>query len=274
MPELPEVEVSRRGLLPHLPGKVLRAVRLPTLSLRHPLPAGLAEAITGRRLLGIERRAKYLLFDFESASGGGWLLVHLGMTGSVRVLSPSQPPGKHDHADFDFDDVRLRYCDPRRFGAIGWQPGPEVTAHPWLAHLGVEPLGEVFDGDWLYAQIRSRSAPIKQVLMDGNWLVGVGNIYASESLFRAGISPKTAANRLSRERCRKLAESVRETLAAAIEAGGSTIRDFIHTEGMGYFQLQYGVYGRAGEACRCCGGGIRQIRQGGRSTFYCPNCQK
>jgi formamidopyrimidine-DNA glycosylase len=142
-----------------------------------------------------------------------------------------------------------------------------------LAHLGIEPLGETFDGDWLYAQVRSRSAPIKQVLMDGHWLVGVGNIYASESLFRAGISPKTAANRLSRERCRRLAEAVRETLAAAIEAGGSTIRDFIHTEGMGYFQLQCGVYGRGGEACQRCGGTVRQIRQGGRSTFYCPGCQ-
>jgi formamidopyrimidine-DNA glycosylase len=281
MPELPEVEVSRRGLVPHLPGCRVSAVRLSGLPLRQPLPQGLAEQLCGRTLRSIGRRSKYLLFDFDSESGGGWLIVHLGMTGSLRLLPLTQPVGKHDHADIDFvaadgRGIRLRYCDPRRFGLLGWHQGGAVENSPLLAGLGIEPLGEapLFDGDWLYRHTRGRSAPIKQVLMDGGLVVGVGNIYAAESLFAAGISPKTAASRLGLVRCRRLAEAVKTTLSAAIEAGGSTIRDFIHTEGMGYFQLQAGVYGRAGEVCRRCGGTICQIRQGGRSTFYCPGCQK
>lgn len=278
MPELPEVEVSRRGLLPHLPGRRLQAVRLPTLKLRHALPPELTEHVDekliGRTLTRIERRAKYLLFDFDSASGhGGWLIVHLGMTGSLRLLPLDRPAGRHDHADFDFPEFRLRYTDPRRFGALAWHDGPDVDKHPLLAKLGLEPLGEAFDGAWLYQATRRRATPIKQLLMDGALVVGVGNIYASESLFRAGISPLTPAKGLGKERCARLVAAVKETLAAAIEAGGSTIRDFMHTEGSGYFQLQCAVYGRAGEPCRRCGGTVRQLRQGGRSTFYCPGCQ-
>ena len=274
MPELPEVEVSRRGLLPHLPGLPLLAARMPVLKLRHPLPHALSEqleqTLIGRTLLRIERRAKYLLFDF----GHGWLIIHLGMTGSLCLLPLDRPVGKHDHADFDFAGIRLRYSDPRRFGALAWHAGPDVENHPLLARLGLEPLGEQFDGAWLYQASRKRRTPIKQFLMDGNLLVGVGNIYASESLFHAAISPLTPAGELTLPRCLLLVEAVRNTLAAAIEAGGSTIRDFIHTEGKGYFQLQCTVYGRKGEPCRRCGGSIVQIRQGGRSTFYCPDCQR
>lgn len=282
MPELPEVEVSRRGLLPHLPGRRLLAARLPVLKLRHALPPSLTEHVDekliGRTLQGIERRAKYLLFDFESDQPrGGWLIVHLGMTGSLCLLPLDRPAGRHDHADFDFagsPGIRLRYADPRRFGALAWHDGPDVAAHPLLGKLGIEPLEDEFDGAWLYRVTRGRAVPIKQLLMDGSLLVGVGNIYASESLFRAGISPLQPAGKLGAVRCERLATAVRETLTAAIAAGGSTIRDFIHTEGAGYFQLQYGVYGRAGESCRRCGGTVRQLRQGGRSTFYCPGCQR
>ncbi len=279
MPELPEVEVSRRGLLPHLPGRRLLAARLPVLKLRHSLPPALTEHVDekliGRTLRRIERRAKYLLFDFASDEpNGGWLIIHLGMTGSLCLLPLDQPVGKHDHADFDFENFRLRYADPRRFGALAWHDGPDVATHPLLSRLGIEPLEDGFDGQWLYRVSRGRAVPIKQLLMDGALLVGVGNIYASESLFRAGISPLVPAGKLGLARCERLATAVRETLMAAIAAGGSTIRDFIHTEGAGYFQLQYGVYGRAGEACRRCGGTVHQLRQGGRSTFYCPGCQR
>lgn len=274
MPELPEVEVCRRGLQPDLEGRriVTAKVRFPRL--REAIPEGLAERLAGRRINAIQRRGKYLLFDCRGEPGGGWLIVHLGMSGNLRFVAPSEPPGKHDHFDLQADGALLRFADPRRFGVITWQDGDDPLRHPLLAVLGIEPLGEAFDGDWLYAVTRKRSGPIKPVLMDGHLLVGVGNIYASESLFRAGISPLRAANRIGRERCDALALHIRQTLSDAIAAGGSSIRDYVHSDGgAGCFQVECAVYDRAGQPCRRCSGTVRQIRQAGRSTFYCPSCQ-
>lgn len=275
MPELPEVEVCRRGLLPEIEGALIRraAVRAPRL--RHELPAGLAEILAGRRIAGISRRGKYLLFDCRGGDGGdGWLILHLGMSGNLRFVPPGLPPGRHDHFDLDLGTTVLRFSDPRRFGALTWHAGADPERHPLLAALGVEPLAPEFSADWLYAATRRRSAPIKTVLMDAHTVVGIGNIYASESLFRAGISPLRAARRIGRERCRLLVEAVRETLADAIAAGGSSIRDYVHSDGgAGCFQLECNVYDRAGQSCRRCGGEVRQVRQAGRSTYYCPGCQ-
>ncbi len=274
MPELPEVEVTRRGIAPEISGKPLRAVVLRAPSLRYPLPADLAEPAVGRRLESVMRRGKYLLLDF----GNGYVLIHLGMSGSLRIVAPELPPRKHDHVDLVFGEgaraVALRLHDPRRFGAVMWIEG-DPAQHPLIRTLGIEPLSPDFTPQWLYASTRGLSAAIKPTLMDSHRIVGVGNIYASESLFRAGIDPRTAAGRISLKRCERLVPAIRATLAEAIEAGGSSLRDFIHSDGSsGYFQLRANVYGRAGEPCRVCGGEIRQLRQGQRTTFYCPVCQK
>lgn len=275
MPELPEVEVSRLGLVPYLPGQVLQQVSLRAPRLRHDLSPALTQRPVGRRLLGILRRGKYLLFDFESAGGGGWMILHLGMSGSLRLVPPGTAPGKHDHVDLEFPGRTLRYRDPRRFGTLLWVDGPEVLHHPLLAPLGIEPLAPEFDGAWLYRASRGRQTAIKQFLMDAHRIVGVGNIYAAESLFRARISPLVAAGRLGRPRCDRLAATVREVLAEAIAAGGSSVRDYVHSDGgAGSFQLQVAVYDREGEPCQACGGPIRRIVQGGRSTFHCPRCQR
>jgi len=270
MPELPEVEVSRQGLLPFLPGKLVRGATLRTPRLRHDIPAELPQLLSGRRLLGIERRGKYLVFDF----GGGWLLLHLGMSGSLRLVAPGTPAQRHDHFDLEFADTVMRLRDPRRFGTLLWTetaPGQ----HPLLAVLGIEPLSPEFDGDWLHTALRRRSAPVKPVLMDSHLLVGVGNIYASESLFRAGISPLRAANRIGRERCIRLSDAIRGTLSDSIAAGGSSVRDYVHSDGgAGCFQLSCAVYDRAGEPCTVCGNPIRSGRQAGRSTYWCPRCQR
>lgn len=273
MPELPEVEVSRRGLLLHLPGRRIAGAVL-RRPLRHAAPAGLGERLAGLSLRRIERRGKYLLFDCDADRGGGWLIVHLGMSGSLRLVEPGEAAGKHDHFDLVFADRVLRLRDPRRFGAVVWHEGPDVATHALLVRLGIEPLSDAFDGDWLYAATRRRGAPIKQVLMDAGTIVGVGNIYASESLFRAGISPLRAARRIGRDRCDRLATAIRETLTAAIAAGGSSVRDYVHSDGSsGWFQLDCAVYGRAGEPCRVCATPIKTVRQGGRATYYCPHCQ-
>ncbi|HEX5803375.1 MAG TPA: bifunctional DNA-formamidopyrimidine glycosylase/DNA-(apurinic or apyrimidinic site) lyase [Azospira sp.] len=270
MPELPEVEVSRRGLLPFLPGKTVggAVVRVPRL--RHEIPPELPRLLSGRTLRDIARRGKYLIFDF----GDGWLILHLGMSGSLRLVAPGTPPQKHDHFDLEFAHTVMRLRDPRRFGTLLWTEEPPEQ-HPALAVLGLEPLSPAFDGRWLHAALRSRAAPVKPVLMDGHLLVGVGNIYASESLFRAGISPLRAARRIAAERCDRLAAAVRETLEASIAAGGSSVRDYVHSDGgAGCFQLSCAVYDRAGEACTSCGTPIRSVRQAGRSTYWCPRCQR
>lgn len=273
MPELPEVETTRRGLAPHVLDQTIRAVTVRNPALRWPVPAQLAKILPGGRIQRIERRAKYLLLRIEGKKPG-WLILHLGMSGSLRIVSASEPPGAHDHFDLALNNGRaMRLRDPRRFGAVLWTEN-DVLAHPLLAQLGPEPLSDAFSGEYLYAETRSRSAAIKLALMDAHLVVGVGNIYASEALFEAGINPKLPARRLGRERLARLAETVKDTLARAIQAGGSTLRDFVGATGEpGYFQQQYFVYGRTGEPCRRCGQPVRQIRQGQRSTFYCPRCQ-
>ncbi|SNS20651.1 DNA-(apurinic or apyrimidinic site) lyase [Noviherbaspirillum humi] len=273
MPELPEVEVTRRGVAPHLEGRTVRAVVLRHAGLRWPFPPDLPQLLEGRAIRGTGRRGKYLLIRFDH----GTLIVHLGMSGHLRVLPLQTPAGKHDHVDIVLEDQVLRMTDPRRFGAVLWhdRDDGEIDSHMLLRGLGIEPLEGQFSGEHLHRLTRNRSAPIKQVLLAGNIVVGVGNIYASESLFKAGINPKTPARRISLARYQKLAEAIRETLHAAIEKGGSTLRDFIGVDGnSGYFQQSYFVYDRTGEPCRICNAQIRQIRQGQRSTFYCANCQK
>ena len=275
MPELPEVEVSRLGLLPFVVGQPIVAAVFRVPKLRHAILPELAERLVGLRVEAIVRRGKYLLFDCQSAHGGGWLIVHLGMSGSLRLVAPGTPPQKHDHVDLVFEHTCLRFRDPRRFGALLWHEGAGVEQHPLLAVLGIEPLSGEFDGDWLYARTRKRVTPIKPLLMDSHWVVGVGNIYASESLFRAGISPLRAAKRIGRASCKRLAAAIRATLEASIEAGGSSVRDYVHSDGgAGSFQLSCAVYGRQGQPCLSCGRPVVQVRQGGRASFYCPHCQR
>jgi formamidopyrimidine-DNA glycosylase len=281
MPELPEVEVTRLGIAPHLEGRIVSTVVLRRDGLRWPFPPGLAECLSGRTIRAIGRRGKYLLLQFDH----GTLLIHLGMSGHLRILPVATPAQKHDHFDLvlaspeqDPAGARLmRLTDPRRFGAVLWH-GSEAGAvdqHILLRGLGVEPLEPGFSAQLMHRESRKRSAPIKQVLLAGDIVVGVGNIYASESLFRAGINPAMPANRIGLVRYEKLVQAIRAILAAAIAQGGSTLRDFIGADGQsGYFQQSYFVYDRAGQACRVCGAAIRQIRQGQRSTFYCANCQK
>lgn len=273
MPELPEVEVTRRGVAPHVEGSAVTGVVLRRQGLRWPFPPNLASLLKGRTVQRTGRRGKYLLLYFEH----GTLLIHLGMSGHLRVLPATVPPQKHDHVDLLLGKHVLRLTDPRRFGAVMWHPhahGP-IEEHELLRDLGAEPLESGFSADLLYRRTRQRSAAIKQVLLSGDIVVGVGNIYASESLFKAGIHPQRAANRIGLARYEALAQAIRETLAAAIEQGGSSLRDFIHVNGQsGYFQQNYFVYNRTGEKCRVCGSAIKQIRQGQRSTFYCANCQK
>ncbi len=273
MPELPEVEVTRRGVAPHLDGQVVSAVVLRRAGLRWPFPENLPALLQGQTLLATGRRGKYLLLVFAH----GTVLIHLGMSGHLRILPAQTPPGKHDHIDIVVGAQLLRMNDPRRFGAVLWHPASDgdVANHVLLRKLGVEPLEDKFSAEMLYRQTRQRQSAIKQVLLAGDIVVGVGNIYASESLFKAGINPKVAANRISLARYRLLVQAIRSTLAAAIEQGGSSLRDFVGVNGQsGYFQQSYFVYDRAGKPCRTCATIIRQIKQGQRSSFYCVSCQK
>ena len=271
MPELPEVETTLRGLAPHLTGKTVADVVIRNAKLRWPVPKNLPQLLRGSTIRSLQRRAKYLLIGFEH----GTLILHLGMSGSLRILPAATLPEKHDHFDLVLDNgtlVRLR--DPRRFGAVLWHVGDPVL-HPLLAALGPEPLGDDFDGAYLHHATRGRNIAIKQYLMGNHVVVGVGNIYANEALFRAGIKPQLAAGKLSLPRCAKLVKEIRATLAEAIAQGGSTLRDFVNSSGQpGYFQQHYWVYGRGGEPCRRCSSLIKQIRQGQRSSFYCGYCQK
>jgi formamidopyrimidine-DNA glycosylase len=269
MPELPEVETVRRGLAPHLENRILQGARVRQPHLRWPIPDHLDALICGQRIHQLSRRGKYLLAQLDHGS----LILHLGMSGSLRLVAPDLTPEKHDHFDLLLDDGRLlRYRDPRRFGALLWSEHPEH--HPLIAHLGVEPLTEDFNAISLHALCKGKLSAIKQVLMDAHLIVGIGNIYANESLFRAGIDPRLAAGKLSRPRCARLVDAVREILAQAIAAGGSTLRDFVDGHGNpGYFQQGYAVYGRGGLPCPACNTPIRQIRQNARSSFFCPMCQ-
>jgi formamidopyrimidine-DNA glycosylase len=270
VPELPEVEITRRGIEPFVLGRTITGVAVRNPNLRRRVQRNIARLVVGRRVDRVARRGKYLLLE----SAGGALIVHLGMSGSLRVIEPGMPPGAHDHVDLVFDGTALRLRDPRRFGMVFWNPG-DASRHPLLAHLGIEPLGGQFSAEFLHRVTRGREVGIKQLLMNARVIVGVGNIYANESLFRAGILPRTRARRLSRERCERLAASVKDTLLDALAAGGSSLRDFVHSDGAsGYFQQSYCVYDRAKLPCRVCGTAIRVVRQGQRSTFYCPTCQK
>jgi len=227
-------------------------------------------ALAGREVRAVKRRGKYLLLD----CGDGHLILHLGMSGSLRLVSPDAVPGKHDHVDLCFDRQILRLRDPRRFGALLWTDGPP-EAHPLLRHLGLEPLTRALDGPRLHALTHASGMQIKPFLMDGRRVVGVGNIYASESLFLAGIAPRRQARRLSEQSCARLAAAIKLTLRAAIRAGGSSLRDFVGSDGAhGCFQRRAWVYGRAGQACRKCGNAIRRIVQGQRATYYCTTCQR
>ena len=269
MPELPEVETTRRGITPHLLGQHILKLVIRQPKLRWPIPPLLITTLPGQRIESIERRAKYLLVHTHAGSA----LLHLGMSGSLRVLDADTVAGKHDHFDWLLDSGRLlRFTDPRRFGSLLWQPVGSV--HELLAHLGPEPLDNDFDGDHLWRLSRGRSAAIKTFIMDQAIVVGVGNIYAAEALFAAGIHPRRKAGAVSRERYARLAGAIKRILNYAIDRGGTTLRDFISPDGVpGYFEQELYVYGRVGEPCRNCGSTIRSITLGQRSTFYCPQCQ-
>lgn len=270
MPELPEVEITRRGIAPHLCGAQIHDVVTRHLGLRYPFPPRLRERLIGQRVTVVRRRAKYLLLEV----GERVVLLHLGMSGSLRIFPRDTPPGKHDHFDLVLGEHVLRLRDPRRFGAVLLLDTP-VDDHPLLAHLGLEPLDDSFDGAALYAMTRRRATAIKPFIMDAHRVVGVGNIYASESLFRARIHPTTPAGQLSQAQCRVLAETIKQTLADALAAGGSSLKDFVHSDGAsGYFQQQYAVYGRDGQPCRVCGTRVERQVMAQRATFYCPVCQK
>jgi formamidopyrimidine-DNA glycosylase len=274
MPELPEVETTRRGIAPHLIGRRVASVTLRRADLRWPIPREITELLPGQRIDEVERRAKYLLLHTHAGSA----LLHLGMTGVLRVLPPDVAPGIHDHVDIHLEPLQgerarvLRFTDPRRFGCLLWQaPG---TTHELLENLGPEPLTDAFDGDLLWRRSRGRKAAVKLFLMDNAIVVGVGNIYASEALFAAGIDPRRPAGTVSRARYQRLAGEVKRILAWAIERGGTTLRDFLNPDGApGYFFRELFVYGREGEPCRVCGTPIRQQVIGQRSTFWCPKCQ-
>lgn len=272
MPELPEVEVTRRGIAPHLVGRKIAAITVREARLRWRVPPAVA-ALAGCTVRAVARRGKYLLID----CGTGHLIIHLGMSGSLRLIDAREPPGKHDHVDIVLapaGERLLRLRDPRRFGAVLWTQEPPA-AHPLIRHLGVEPLSAAFDARMLHALSRAHRVAIKPLLMDARRIVGVGNIYASESLFLAGIRPQTPARRLSLARCARLVAAVKKTLRAAILAGGSSLRDYVDSAGaLGCFQTRYYTYGRDGEPCRRCRTPIRRIVQGQRATYYCPHCQR
>ncbi len=270
MPELPEVETTRRGIAPHLVGRRITGATLRRPDLRWPIPAAIREELPGQRVAGVTRRAKYLLVEAESGSA----ILHLGMSGCLRVLPAGTPVAAHDHVDLAIEGgTILRFNDPRRFGALLWQP--RGALHPLLADLGPEPLSDEFDGGHLFRLSRGRSGAVKTFLMDQSIVVGVGNIYAAEALFRAGIDPRRAAGRVSRERYDRLAEAVQAILGYAIERGGTTLRDFLAPDGApGYFEQELLAYGREGLPCTACGAAMRGLRLGQRATAYCPRCQR
>ena len=270
MPELPEVETTRLGIAPHLVGRRVARVVLRRSALRWPIPPQITQELPGQRIEAVRRRAKYLLLDAQSGSA----IVHLGMSGNLRLLAQATPARVHDHVDVDLDDgTVLRLTDPRRFGALLWQPRGEV--HERLAQLGPEPLSTQFDATYLARTAHGRTAPVKHFLMDQRIVVGVGNIYAAEALFRAGIHPGRAAGRISKARWERLVAAVKDVLELAIRRGGTTLRDFLQPDGEpGYFEQELFVYGRAGQACRQCGARLRAAAWGQRATVYCPRCQR
>lgn len=271
MPELPEVETTRRGIRRALRGHRVTGFVLRNHRLRWPVDRALARVLPGRRVLDVRRRAKYLLIELD----GGTLIAHLGMSGSLRVVPCDTPRLKHDHYDLQLEAGQcLRFNDPRRFGSLHWVTGDPLE-HPLLAGLGPEPLEKTFDGAYLARRAARRKVAVKQFLMDQRIVVGVGNIYASEALFRAGIHPRRAAGKVGEARYERLARAVRDVLGAAIRQGGTTLRDYVNADGTpGYFRQKLYVYERDGQPCRKCGTPIRKLAQGQRSTYFCPSCQK
>lgn len=271
MPELPEVETTRRGLEPHLVGRRIERLCLREPRLRWPVPETLPEELPGQRIQGLDRRGKYLIAHLDQ----GDLIIHLGMSGSLRVVEPVVPAGRHDHWDLELSDGWVcRYRDPRRFGSLLWTDGPAMR-HPRLRDLGPEPLDPAFDGDYLYTASRGRRLAVKAWLMDSHIVVGVGNIYANEALFRAGIHPARAAGRISRTRYMGLAQAIRATLGEAIDQGGTSLRDFVHEDGKpGYFRQSLSVYERAGCPCPRCGRSLQRRLIAQRATYLCVHCQR
>jgi len=270
MPELPEVETSRRGIAPWLEEQRVDSVVVRERRLRWPIPDNLEARLSGQTIRALRRRAKYLLFDTDVGSA----MLHLGMSGSLRIIDPAEPAGKHDHVDIRLENGKaLRFRDPRRFGSLLWTEDP--ASHPLLRSLGPEPLDDEFDGGYLWRHSRGRKLAVKPFIMNANVVVGVGNIYASEALFNAGIHPRRRAGRIARPRYGALADAIKSVLRRAIRAGGTTLRDFHGGDGeAGYFRQELDVYGRGGEPCRHCGEPVRVVVLGQRSTFYCKNCQR
>lgn len=270
MPELPEVETTRRGIAPHCEGHTIQRVTIRNRSLRWPIPRELDDNLTGATIHSVERRAKYLLLRVDNGSA----IVHLGMSGSLRVITDDAPLMTHDHVELELDSgVRLRFNDPRRFGCWLWSVAPDQ--HPLLASLGPEPLAPEFTGALLFRLSRGKQTPVKSFIMDNHVVVGVGNIYANEALFKAGIHPRRKAGRISLDRYNHLVAAIRETLSAAILMGGTTLRDFVNSEGKpGYFAQSLLVYGRASLPCEECGAPLKEIRMNQRSTVYCGRCQR
>lgn len=271
MPELPEVETTRRGLEPFVKGATVKAFRIYFPTLRWPIPAFLPNLLKDKQVLDIARRGKYLLMYFDI----GCMLIHLGMSGSIRRVTKGEFLLKHDHIEWVFEGATFRLNDPRRFGAILWHDGAEVLTHPLLQKLGMEPFDSNFTPEYLYQRLQQKSQNIKSALLGGELVVGVGNIYCSESLFKARINPKVSAHKLSRQRVRLLHQAIIETLNDALESGGSTLKNFHHTDGTpgAYFDLHAQVYDRQGQPCKVCATPIKKIIQGQRTTYYCPQCQ-
>ncbi|XXF08945.1 bifunctional DNA-formamidopyrimidine glycosylase/DNA-(apurinic or apyrimidinic site) lyase [Pseudomonas sp. D1-3] len=270
MPELPEVETTRRGIAPHLIGQRVSRVIVRERRLRWPIPEDLDVRLSGQRIEAVERRAKYLLIKAET----GTLISHLGMSGNLRLVEAGLPAAKHEHVDIELESgLSLRYTDPRRFGALLWSELP--LEHELLLRLGPEPLTELFDGERLYQLSRGKAVAVKPFIMDNAVVVGVGNIYATEALFAAGIDPRRAAGTVSRARYVRLAQEIKRVLAHAIERGGTTLRDFIGGDGQpGYFQQELFAYGRGGQFCKVCGSTLREVKLGQRASVYCPKCQR
>ncbi len=271
MPELPEVETTVRGLLPHLRNQMIDHVDIRCPRLRWPIPKALTQTLKGQRILNIKRRAKYILFEFAH----GTLLLHLGMSGRVRVLKRASDPNKHDHVDLCLTNgSTMRFTDPRRFGALLYTTAP-VADHPLLAKLGPEPLSRAFTGKYLWERAQKKQVAVKSFVMNGHIVVGVGNIYATEALFIAGIHPRTAAGDVSREQYDCLVVAIKRVLRQAITKGGTTLKDFSRSDGSpGYFSLKLKVYGRAHQPCTHCGTTLESIRIGQRSSVFCPTCQR
>lgn len=271
MPELPEVETTRRGIAPYLKNRRIAAITIRQRKLRWPIPEGIEQLLPGQKCSDVGRRGKYLLLDFDC----GTLLIHLGMSGSLRVLEQEVPPGKHDHVDILLDSgSSLRFRDPRRFGAVLWHQG-EIYEHPLLSRLGPEPLSADFTFEDFWQRSRGRRKPVKNFIMDSTVVVGIGNIYACEALFLAGIHPNARLDRLKRQRMEALHHYCMDVLEKAVAAGGTTLKDFTSADGSpGYFSQQLHVYGREGQICGQCGDEIKRLVIQGRSSFFCPSCQR